>query len=191
MQPAATYKRGDIIDGSYFVHKALQGERTEVYLCLDLDSNLPVALKTLPARDINDARKMDAFYAEVTTRVSLGQHLNIVHCFLLDTSGRRPFMVMEWILGNEGYENSLRGWMRRDTLDLKQSLDFAIQICRGLIHSVDKVPSIVHGALKPGNILVDKIPVAKINDFGQSHETLVTNEVPVNNHAGLPYSNHF
>jgi len=44
------YRKGDRIGGRYLVHQALLGGLGEVYLCLDLEQNLPYALMTFLAR---------------------------------------------------------------------------------------------------------------------------------------------
>ena len=44
------YHPDDQIGGRYLVHQALMGGMGEVYLCLDLETNLPYALKTFQAR---------------------------------------------------------------------------------------------------------------------------------------------
>jgi hypothetical protein len=40
------YCKGDEIGGRYLVHEALAGDMSELYLCLDLQTNYPFALKT-------------------------------------------------------------------------------------------------------------------------------------------------
>lgn len=40
------YRKGDKIGGRYQVHQALMGGMGEVYLCLDLETIQPYALKT-------------------------------------------------------------------------------------------------------------------------------------------------
>jgi hypothetical protein len=50
MNPKPRYNHGDKIGGRYLVHKALMGGMGEVYLYLDLEQSLPVALKTFQPR---------------------------------------------------------------------------------------------------------------------------------------------
>lgn len=164
LQPLS-YHPGDRIGGRFQVHEALAGGMGEVYLCLDLEQNLPYALKTFQ-RQYATAELREAFFEEVATWVALERHPNIVRCFFLSTLDNRPFMFLEWIPRDEKRGNNLRGWLQHGPLALQLALDFTIDICRGLIHAGEKVPGIVHRDLKPENVLIDPNRQAKITDFG-------------------------
>ena len=160
------YRKGDKIGGRYLVHQALSGGMGEVYLCLDLKEYVPFALKTFQQRFLENVDLRRAFDSEVATWVGLGRHPNIVHCSHLDRIENRPFMFLEWILGDESHGTDLRSWLRNGPLDPQTALAFAIDIARGLIHADQKQPGIVHRDLKPENVLVGPRRVAKITDFG-------------------------
>ncbi|MCP4535391.1 MAG: serine/threonine protein kinase, partial [Delftia sp.] len=139
----------------------------EVYLCLDLETIQPYALKTFQQRyQTGTQRLRQAFEKEVATWVALEKHPNIVRCFYLQTLDNQPFMILEWIAGEEGKGTDLRGWLRHGPLDLQLALDLSIDVCRGLIHAQEKQPGLVHRDLKPENILVAQGRWAKITDFG-------------------------
>ena len=53
MQSQPRYQPGDKIGGRYQVHQALMGGMGEVYLCLDLETDQPFALKTFQQRFLN------------------------------------------------------------------------------------------------------------------------------------------
>ena len=160
------YQPGDRIGGRYLVHQALMGGMSEVYLCLDLQMTQPCALKTFQARYLTSQKLREAFNTEVATWIALEKHLNIVRCFYLETLDSQPFMILEWVANDESCGTDLRSWLQHGPLDLQLVLDFAIDICRGLIHAGEKQPGIVHRDLKPENILVAQRRVAKITDFG-------------------------
>lgn len=169
MKAEARYKPGDRIGGRYQVHKALLGGMGEVYLCLDLEENYPYALKTFQQRYLTDAQRLrQAFEQEVATWVALEKHPNIVRCFYMTTFDNQPFMVLEWIAGEEGRGTDLRSWLRHGPLDLKLALEIALDICHGLLHAQAKHPEqrFVHRDLKPENILMAQGGLAKITDFG-------------------------
>ena len=166
MKPKPRYQRGDRIGRRYQVHQALMGGMGEVYLCLDLETIQPVALKTFQQRYLTNPKLRQLFNREVATWVALEKHPNVVRCFYMDILDNQPFMFLEWIAGDESRGTDLRSWLRRGPLDLRLALDFTIDICRGLIHAQEKQPGIVHRDLKPDNILVAQGRLAKITDFG-------------------------
>ena len=167
MKPKPRYQPGDKIGGRYQVHQALMGGMGEVYLCLDLEQMYPVALKTFQQRYLTNPQQLRvAFEQEVSTWVALEKHPNIVRCFYMDIIDNQPFMILEWIAGEESKGTDLRSWLRHDPLDLQLGLEITIDICRGLIHAQEKQPGLVHRDLKPENILITQGRLAKITDFG-------------------------
>jgi tetratricopeptide (TPR) repeat protein/tRNA A-37 threonylcarbamoyl transferase component Bud32 len=166
MQPQPRYVHGDKIGGRFLVHQTRLGGMGEVYLCLDLVTNTPFALKTLRARYLEHPKLHKDFKREVATWIALEKHSNIVRCYFLDYVDNLPFIFMEWIPSDENERSSLRDWLRPGPLNLRLALDFTIDICRGLAHAGNKQPGIVHHDLKPDNILVTPNRIAKITDFG-------------------------
>ena len=160
------YKRGDKVGGRYLVHRALAGGMGEVYLCLDLEENLPWALKTFQKRFTYSSRIREAFKREVETWMAFEKHSNIVRCFHMDTIEQNPFIILEWVIPEEGQGTDLRSRLRQGPLDLRLALDIAIDISRGLVHANKMQPGIVHRDLKPENILIGHERLAKITDFG-------------------------
>jgi tetratricopeptide (TPR) repeat protein len=167
MRREPRYKKGDKIGGRYLVHDVKMGGMGEVYLCLNLEIIYPFALKTFQQPYLtNQLSVRKAFEHEVLTWVGLEKHPNIVRCFQMDTFDNQPFMVLEWIRGEERMGTDLRGWVRHGSLDVCLALDFAIDICRGLCHAREKQPGMVHRDLKPENVLVTLGKLAKVTDFG-------------------------
>jgi tetratricopeptide (TPR) repeat protein len=167
MKPQPRYQKGDRIGGRYLVHQALMGGMGEVYLCLDEETMYPYALKTFQQRYLAQSQHLRrAFEQEVLAWVTLEKHPNIVRCFYMQNLDNQPFMVLEWVAGEEDKGVDLRDWLRQGPLTLRQALDFAIDICYGLVHAQQKQPGIVHRDLKPENILVAQGGLAKITDFG-------------------------
>jgi eukaryotic-like serine/threonine-protein kinase len=165
MRSQPRYRKGERIGGRYLVHQALMGGMGEVYLCLDLETIQPYALKTFQHRYQSAALKK-AFEQEVATWVALEKHPNIVRCFYMDILDNRPFMMLEWIAEEESKGTDLRGWLRHGPLDLKTALEIILDVVRGLIHAQQKQPRLVHRDLKPENILIAQGGQAKVGDFG-------------------------
>jgi len=166
MKPQPRYNPGDRIGGRYQVHKALMGGMGEVYLCLDLETNYPYALKTFQQRYLHNPELRSAFKHEVMRWIALGKHINIVHCYMMEIVDHREFMFLEWIASEEGRDVDLRSWLQYGQLNLQKTLNFITDICQGLIHADKIQPGIVHRDLKPENILVASGSLAKVTDFG-------------------------
>ncbi len=146
----------------------------EVYLCLDEETNQPLALKTPWLEEEGDearaTRLNERFLREARTWVALGQHSNIVRCFYLDTIDGQPWLFLEWITAPERKGASLRDLIKeRGALELGQALDVALGICHGLAYAGQVRPGLVHRDLKPGNVLIAQDMTAKISDFGLAH----------------------
>jgi serine/threonine protein kinase len=167
MRSQPRYKKGDRIGGRFLVHQALMGGMGEVYLCLDEQERYPYALKTFQRRYLEQSQALlKAFEREVLAWVALEKHPNLVRCFYMDTFDNQPFMVLEWVAGEEGRGADLRGWLRRGPLELPLALQITIDICRGLSHAQAKQPGLVHRDLKPENVLIAQGGTAKVTDFG-------------------------
>jgi len=162
-RPQPRYSKGQRIGNRFLIHQALMGGMGEVYLCLDEENNYPYALKTFQGSSPNLA---DIFKIEVANWIALEKHPNIVRCFYMERFDNLPFMVLEWVAGDEGKGTDLRSWLRRGPLDLPLALRFTIDIVRGLIHANEKSLGIVHRDMKPDNVLVNQRRQAKITDFG-------------------------
>ena len=63
MKPQPRYQPGDKIGGRYQVHQALMGGMGEVYLCLDLETNLPFALKTFQQRYLTNPQRLQQAFS--------------------------------------------------------------------------------------------------------------------------------
>jgi serine/threonine protein kinase len=185
MRPQPRYKKGDKIGGRYQVHQALMGGMGEVYLCLDLETIQPFALKTFQQRFLTNPKLRAAFENEVATWVALEKHPNIVRCFYLKVLDDCLFMFLEWVAGDEAHQEDgshqkadLRSWLNRRPLELRLALGFSLDICRGLRHAHQKQPGLVHRDLKPENILVAHGNVGKITDFGLAKVIQAADPVP-------------
>ncbi|HXD30630.1 MAG TPA: tetratricopeptide repeat protein [Pyrinomonadaceae bacterium] len=164
--PQLRYQAGDKIGGRYFVYKALVGGMGEVYLCLDVEAEMPFALKTFRGSASTNQRLVEAFEAEVSAWIALEKHHNIVRCHTMEFIDRQPFMILEWIEGDPNKGSDLRSWLTNGALEPQLALDFIIDVTRGLVYATKKQPGIVHRDLKPENILIAQDTTAKITDFG-------------------------
>jgi serine/threonine protein kinase len=87
-------------------------------------------------------------------------HPNVVRAYDLGESDGVRFLTMEYVPGTTLSELL----ERRGRLDLAPGLQIAKQICRGLA-AVHKA-GVIHGDLKPRNVMVMASGVVKLMDFG-------------------------
>jgi len=88
------------------------------------------------------------------------QHPNIAR--LIDsgtTDTGQLFYVMEYVDGEP-----LTAYAEHQQLTLHQRLELFVPICEAVAHAHRKL--VIHGDIKPGNILVDAMGVPKLVDFG-------------------------
>ena len=152
--------------------------------CLDLQQNLPFALKTFQARYLANPEARTYFEREATTWVELEKHPNVVRCFYMDTVDNTPFLFLEWVANEEGRGTDLRDWLcRRGPLEPRRALEFTLDVCLALVHAQQKKPGFVHCDIKPENVLVAQGQLAKLTDFGLAKLVREAGLVPPNEAA--------
>jgi len=129
-----------------------------VYVAKDLALNRRVAVKLLRQEYTNDPTFLARFHKEAQSAASLS-HQNIVSVHDFGQDHNRPYIIMEYVAGND-----LRTVLDKKQLSLDQVVDYAIQICKGVGSAHQR--KMVHGDLKPGNILVSADNQVKVADFG-------------------------
>jgi serine/threonine protein kinase len=134
------------------------GGMGEVYAALDARLGRKVAVKLLPAAVSRDADRLRRFEQEARA-VGMLNHPNILTIHDVGTHEGAPFIVSELLEGK-----TLREWVKDGAMGLSKSVDFALQITRGLAAAHDR--GLVHRDLKPENIFITGDGRVKILDFG-------------------------
>jgi eukaryotic-like serine/threonine-protein kinase len=104
---------------------------------------------------------IDRFQSIIETQASL-IHPNIVQVIDVDTTGEYPFSVMQLAPGG----NLRRLIEHGDRPPLKVSIKYFLQILHALNTAHDQ--GVVHGSLKPENVVLDHAGNAMVSDFGVS-----------------------
>ncbi len=129
-----------------------------VYKAFDNKLQRIVALKLLPAEYVSQQDRRRRFFQEARAASALN-HPHILTIYEVGEDDGTPFIAMEFVEGE-----TLRQKIRARTLQLRETLDIAIQIAAGLSRA-HKL-GIIHRDLKPENLMLNRDGYAKILDFG-------------------------
>ena len=145
--------------GPYEIVSALgEGGMGEVYRAHDPRIGRDVAIKVLPVATSQNRDHLQRFEQEARATGSL-QHPNLLVIFDFGTHNGAPFIVSELLEGT-----SLRDRLDKGRLSSRKSIEYAVQVARGLGAAHDK--GVVHRDLKPENIFITADERVKILDFG-------------------------
>lgn len=144
----------------YELEEFLGGGMSHVYRARDTVIGRTVAVKILTEAGCQDAEAKARFLAEARMAGNIA-HDNVISIFDFgEDDQHRPFMVMEFLRGED-----LRHAIKNGhTGDLRNKLKIALQTARALdyIHG----QKIVHRDIKPENIHINQAGVVKLMDFG-------------------------
>jgi serine/threonine-protein kinase len=146
-------------DRYQLIKKIGEGGLAEVFQAQDMSLGRMVAVKVLRLQYAQDPSFLVNFHREAQSAAKLNNPY-IVAVYDFGQYQDRPYIVMEWIPGSD-----LRAALnQRGRLPLEQAVEYAIQICSavGTAHRA----GLVHGDLKPGNILITPQNQVKVTDFG-------------------------
>ena len=170
--PEKTWPIGHKIKGRFEIKDVKVGGMAVVYICYDHEFAMRFAVKSFKDKYLKEKAIVNRFFLEAESWMRLEKHKNIVWAKWVENINNRPYIFMEFIEGDKRYSTDLRGWIKERALSIGLSIDFAIQVCTGMIYAEKKMRQIkrpfVHRDLKPGNILVTSDKIVKITDFGIS-----------------------
>ncbi|HZU52414.1 MAG TPA: serine/threonine-protein kinase [Holophagaceae bacterium] len=167
--PAERLDKGDWIAGRYRILDLRQGGFGRVYICEAVTGEAysrghsRVALKTPLTGQLTEGDTLERFQAEAARWIALGAHPNLVLAYGLEEHHKLPFVVMEYIEG----ARTLHQEIQQGQLPWVRVLWTALDVARGLAHA-ERALGLVHGDLKPLNLLVTEQGSVKVADFGLS-----------------------
>ncbi|XWS50635.1 hypothetical protein CRYUN_Cryun12cG0103200 [Craigia yunnanensis] len=127
------------------------------------NNNQTVAVKVMDAGSLQGERE---FQNELFFATKLDSSLVVsVLGFSYDRKRRRMLLVYE-LMPNGNLQHALLHRKCPELMNWKQRFSVAVDIAKGLeyLHGLD--PPVIHGDVKPSNILLDQYFSAKIADFG-------------------------
>lgn len=154
---------GDRIDGKYrIVEEIGVGGMGVVYEAIDESLDREVAIKLVAPTFASFDEHHERIQQEARAMAAV-RHENVVRIYAYGEHYGRPYFVMERVPGKD-----LSYWLERYRLGDPPSIDEALgiidQICRG-IGAIHK-QGIVHGDIKPGNVLLGPAFRVAVTDFG-------------------------
>jgi len=159
IDPEQCLQPGRIL-GRYRIRKLIgSGSFGSVFAVWDLRLQRMVALKVLH-RDVFESR--DVALAEGRAAAALS-HPNICTIYAVDEEDGLPVIAMEYLDGVPLSQLIQQGLDRKDALALARQIGLGMAVA----HSQD----VVHGDLKPANVIVTTQGIAKIVDFGLAAAT--------------------
>jgi len=155
------------------LEKLGEGGMGQVWRARDTVLDRDVAIKFLPESLASDSDRLSRFGREAKVLAAIN-HPNIVTIHSLESHAGRPLIVMEMIRGR-----NLEGLVRPGGLSYADFLRIAAAICDGLQAAHGQ--SVVHGDLKPANVMITGEGRVKLLDFGLAHP-LPVGEIPGASH---------
>lgn len=144
------------LDDRYqILEKIGAGSYATVYRAKDCELGREVAIKQIHQQFLADPKLLDRYWAEAQLLASL-QHPNIVTIF--DIVRERGWLVMELMQAN------LRDRLQGRQMDLK-SLKTTVAHCLRALKYLH-ARGIIHGDIKPSNLMIDHRRRVKLGDFG-------------------------
>jgi eukaryotic-like serine/threonine-protein kinase len=151
--------------GPYEIQSLLgAGGMGEVYRARDARLGREVAIKVLTSGSAPDSERLRRFEQEARATAALN-HPNILAVFDIGTQDGSPYIVSELLEGE-----TLRSRLTSGPLPMRKTIDYALQIARGLAAAHDH--GIFHRDLKPENIYITRDGHVKILDFGLAKLTM-------------------
>ncbi len=141
------------------LHELGRGAIGAVYAARDRTTGAVVALKRLdPELLKSDASFAERFLKQARSARRL-KHRNIVRIHDAGEAAGTAYVAMEMLEGE-----NLRSILERGPLPIARAIRIAHEIACGLAYA--HLEGVIHGGLKPSNIMVLRSGVVKITDFG-------------------------
>ncbi|MCL1888349.1 MAG: protein kinase, partial [Kiritimatiellaeota bacterium] len=131
-----------------------------VYEARDGVLNRAVAVKVMHKSLGEDPVFVENFLREAQAAARLN-HPDVVQVYSHGQENGMPYIVMELVTGGS-FDKVIEG--RGGKVDAALALRVGMEVAEGLRHAADN--GLVHGDIKPENILLDENGLAKIVDFG-------------------------
>lgn len=160
----------ELVLGNYTLVSCIGvGGMGEVFKAVHRRMKRVVAIKVLSLDKVHNRRRIELFQREIETMAQLS-HPNIVTAYDADECERGAYLVMEFVGGSD-LATLVK---KRRRLSLRRAVDYITQAARGLHYAHSR--QVVHGDVKPANMLLSQDGTVKITDLGLAR--LLTDALP-------------
>jgi tetratricopeptide (TPR) repeat protein len=170
---------GNVIAGTFRIFGIAEGGFGRVFLCTHIETGQEYALKTPRRIHLCNPALVRNFRAEARRWIELGFHPHLVRAHGVGEHGSLIFLVLEYVKGGR----TLADEIVAGRSDWRSLLRVACGIAEALCYT-GRAAGLIHGDIKPLNILLAPDGVAKLTDFGISYARL--REKDENSLAGTP-----
>jgi serine/threonine protein kinase len=175
-------KKGSELRGRYVISDLLgAGGFAVVWRATDKEAGRDVAIKRLLKTKGNEVTRL---LEEARNTSRLSGHKNIVEMYEVFEEDGEGFLVMEYVDGSTLDDTFRQHILARTWLDQDEALDFFRQILEGLLFAHSS--GLYHRDVKPSNILVTKLGVVKLVDFGLARPMILPAGKNEDESPGLP-----
>lgn len=131
-----------------------------VYLAIDVSLQRHVALKLIHTSQLGaqPADRIERLKQEAVAQARLN-HPNVVTIYFVGEEQGQPYFAMELVAGN-----TLAEIRRQGPIPYRDLAEIAYQMTLALEHA--QAFQLVHGDIKPSNVLLDEQQQVKLSDFG-------------------------
>ncbi len=151
--------------GGFLLHEHIgEGEMGTIYRATDESLEREVAVKLVRGCHIDDPEARGRLQREACAAGKMN-HPRVAQVYALNFSNGHPFLVMELVTGQD-FAQKLEC---EGPIHERSALRMALDVAEGL--SALNREGLVHGDIKPGNVVQDRDGNAKLVDFGLSGMT--------------------
>lgn len=151
---------GKVLSGRYKILRCIDSrEKGATYQAQDLELDTAVAIIVLPAVLARNKHSIDNLLRKSKAVLKLS-HPNIVRLYAFQSDGTAKYLIMEYVDGRN-LEDKV---FDEGTMDISGALKIFAQVAAGLDYAHSQ--NVLHGDIKPANIMLAKDGKAKLADFG-------------------------